>query len=70
VSSPPDSFIRVLRQLAFLYSGRTSYNVLLLEADKRVRATTETLDLYHKLAMKELGELIVHSRGERRYFVP
>ncbi|MEM3994717.1 MAG: DNA double-strand break repair nuclease NurA [Thermofilum sp.] len=70
VSSPPDSFIRVLRQLAFLYSGRTSYNVLLLEADKRVRATAETLDLYHKLAMKELGELIVHSRGERRYFVP
>ena len=70
VRSPPDSFIRVLRQLAFLYAGRMSYNVLLLEADKRVRTTAETLDLYHKLAMKELGELIVHSRGERRYFIP
>lgn len=70
VAEPPEVFLRVLGHLAGLYAGRRGYNVLLLEADRRVRATAETMDLYHKIAMRELGELIVHSRSERRFFLP
>jgi hypothetical protein len=60
----------VLAHLALLYGGRRCYNALLLEVDKRVRTTLETLELYHKLAMREVGELILHSRGERRVLYP
>lgn len=66
----PHAFRKVLQHLACLYAGRMGYNVLLLEADRRVKTTAETMDLYHKLAMRELGELIIHSRGQRRYFTP
>ena len=60
----------VLAHLALLYGGRRCYNALLLEVDKRVRTTLETLELYYKLAMREVGELILHSRGERRVLYP
>lgn len=60
----------VLAHLALLYGGRRCYNALLLEVDKRVRTTLETLELYYKLAIREVGELILHSRGERRVFYP
>lgn len=66
----PGTVRRVLAHLALLYGGRRCYNALLLEVDKRVRTTLETLELYHKLAMREVGELILHSRGERRVFYP
>lgn len=70
VAEVPESFLRVLRHLACLYAGRRCYNVLLLEADRRVRVELETMELYRRLAMMELGELIVHSRGERRVWFP
>jgi len=66
----PSTVRRVLAHLALLYGGRRCYNALLLEVDRRVRTTLETLELYHKLAMREVGELILHSRGERRALYP
>ncbi|MCS7105595.1 MAG: DNA double-strand break repair nuclease NurA [Thermofilaceae archaeon] len=70
VEGESEVFKKVLRCLTCCYAGRQGYNVLLLEADRRVKTTFETLELYHKLAMRELGELIVHSRGERRVLFP
>jgi len=70
VSEVPEGFARVLSHLAFLHAGERGYNVLLLEADRRVKTTAETMELYHRLAMRELGELIVHSRGDRRLYFP
>jgi hypothetical protein len=69
-ASVPDFVERVVGHLACMYAGRQGYNMLLLEADRRVRATPESMELYHKLAMRELNELIVHSRGERRFHLP
>lgn len=66
----PEVVRRALTHLALLYGGRRCYNALLLEVDKHVRTTSETLELYHKLAMREVGELILHSRGERRFLFP
>lgn len=66
----PEEFEKLLGWLAGFYAGRREYNVLLLEADRRVKATLETMELYHRLAVKELGEVIMHSRGERRVLYP
>ncbi len=70
VSPVPEHVERVVSHLACMYAGRRCYNALLLEADRRVRATARTMELYHRLAMRELGELIPHSRGARRFFLP
>ena len=70
LSSVPDFVERVVSHLACMYAGRQGYNMLLLEADRRVRTTPESMELYHKLAMKELSELILHSRRERRFYTP
>ncbi|MEM3137381.1 MAG: DNA double-strand break repair nuclease NurA [Thermofilaceae archaeon] len=63
-------FISVVKQLKAMYAGRRCYNVLLLEVDRRVKVTRETLEAYTRILSKELGELVVHSRGERRVSYP
>lgn len=64
----PGSVNRVLGLLFSLYAGMREYNVLLLEADRKVKMTAETVKTYGEILMKEYGELLVHSRGERRVF--
>lgn len=70
LSDVPDVVRRVLGLLQTLYAGRRWYNMLLLEADRKVKMAMETLDSYARVLMKEYDELIVHSRGERRVFYP
>lgn len=70
LAETPGELLEVLGFLALLYAGRRRYNALLLEADRRVKATAETMELYHRLAMQELGLAIIHSRGDRRVFFP
>lgn len=66
----PDEVHRVLGLLISLYAGKRGYNVLLLEADRKVKMTTETIKTYTEMLMREYGELMVHSRSERRVFYP
>lgn len=70
LASVPGPVERVVSHLACMYAGRQGYNMLLLEADRRVRTTPESMELYHKLAMRELNELVLHSRGQRRFYTP
>ncbi len=63
-------FVSVIGQLKAMYAGRRCYNALLLEVDRRVKVTRETVETYTKILSKEVGELLVHSRGERRVFYP
>jgi hypothetical protein len=66
----PEEILLGLRSIAGLYAGPRSYNVLLLEADKRVRTSRETMEMYHRLIMQELKTLVMHSRSDRRFFYP
>ncbi|MEZ0346793.1 MAG: DNA double-strand break repair nuclease NurA [Infirmifilum sp.] len=59
-----------LSLLQSLYAGYRGYNVLLLEADRRVKITVDTLETYRKIIMRELELLVLHSRGERRVHYP
>lgn len=63
-------FVSVIRQLKAMYAGRRCYNALLLEVDRRVKVTRETVETYTRVLSREVGELIVHSRGERRVSYP
>lgn len=64
------AFVSVVKQLKAMYAGRRCYNALLLEVDRRVKVTRETLEAYTRILGKEVGELVVHSRGERRVSYP
>ena len=66
----PEEMLKGLKSIAGLYAGPRSYNVLLLEADKRVRTTHDTMEMYHRLIMQELKTLVMHSRSDRRFFYP
>jgi len=70
LSEVPDEVHRVLGLLRSLYAGVRGYNVLLLEADRKVKMTAETMKTYTEMLMREYGELLFHSRGERRVFYP
>ncbi|MEM2929916.1 MAG: DNA double-strand break repair nuclease NurA [Thermoproteota archaeon] len=70
LSKVPDEVRRVLGFLGSLYAGVRGYNMLLLEADRRVKMTAETMKTYTEMLMREYGELLFHSRGERRVFYP
>ncbi|RLB32906.1 MAG: hypothetical protein DRH12_18985, partial [Deltaproteobacteria bacterium] len=61
----------IVSLLHSLYAGLKHYNVLLEEADRRVKLHKKTLiDIYEKVLMKELGLLLEHSRGEKRVKYP
>lgn len=64
------SILLSLSLLRSLYAGDRSYNILLLEADRRVKMSAGTVETYRKIVMKELQTLILHSRGERRVHYP
>ena len=61
---------KATKTVAGLYGGQKHYNALLLEADKRVRTTHETMEMYHKLIMQELKTPLIHSRSQRRFYYP
>ena len=67
--------IEVIREitsiLMLLYSGKRHYNVLLERVDEKVRLRTKVVDeIYEKILEKELGTVVLHSRGYRRVKYP
>lgn len=66
----PESVARAIGLLRALYAGSRGYNMLLLEADRRVKITRDVIELYTRIVSDELGVVLVHSRGERRVSFP
>jgi len=66
----PESLLRVIALLRGMYAGIRGYNVLLLEADRRVKISDYTLETYRGVLMRELGLFFLLSRGERRVHYP
>ena len=60
----------VLGLLRDLYAGLKNYNILLTSADKYVKLTQKTKDLYKSKIESLLGMLIQQSRGARRVSFP
>jgi hypothetical protein len=70
LSEVPEEVHGALGLLRSLYAGVRGYNVLLLEADRKVKMSVETIKTYTEMLTREYGELLFHSRGERRVFYP
>ncbi len=70
IDSDVKSVAEVISLLKSMYAGVKGYNVLLMEADRRVKITEKSLEIYRGILMKELGEYFLPSRGERRAHYP
>ncbi|QOJ78659.1 DNA double-strand break repair nuclease NurA [Infirmifilum lucidum] len=70
ISSDVKGITGVISLLRSMYAGVKDYNILLMEADRRVKITERSLEIYRGILMKELGAYFLPSRGERRVHYP
>lgn len=62
---------KIISLLHDLYLGLEHYNILIEEADRRVKLHKHTItEIYEKVLANELGVLLEHSRGDRRVKFP